>query len=136
MNVIVRNVLAVILGIVACFVAKFIIISMSGSIIPPPEGVNMSDLESIKANAQLFQPKHFIMPFLDHSLGSLVGGLVAGFVAANRKITFALVIGALHLLAGIIAAMVIPAPMWFIALDLVVAYIPMAYLGGLIAARK
>ena len=136
MNVIVRNVLAVVLGIVACFVAKFIIISISSSIIPPPEGMNMNDLESIKANAHLFQPKHFIMPFLDHSLGSLIGGLVAAFVAANRKITFALVLGAIHLVAGIIAAVIIPAPMWFIALDLVVAYIPMAYLGGVIAARK
>ena len=37
---------------------------------------------------------------------------------------------------GIFAATVIPAPMWFIALDLVVAYIPMAYFGWLIAARK
>lgn len=136
MNVKVRNVLAVILGIVACVLAKFIIISISGSIIPPPEGMNVNDLESIKANAHLFQPKHFIMPFLDHSLGSLIGGLVAAFVAANRKITFALVIGAIHLVGGIFAATIIPAPMWFISLDLVVAYIPMAYLGGLIAERK
>lgn len=137
MNVkIVRNVLAVILGIVACVVAKFIIISISGSIVPPPEGMNMNDLESIKANAHLFEPKHFIMPFLDHSIGSLVGGLAAAFVAATRKITFALVIGAIHLVGGIFAAAIIPAPIWFIALDLIVAYIPMAYLGGLIAAKK
>jgi len=136
MNSIVRNILAVVLGIVACFVAKFIIISISGSIIPPPEGMDMNDLESIKANAHLFQPKHFIMPFLDHSLGSLVGGSVAAFVAADRKITFALVIGAIHIIGGIIAAAIIPAPIWFIVLDLVVAYIPMAYLGGFIAARK
>ncbi len=136
MNSIVRNILAVVLGIVACFAAKFIIISISGSIVPPPEGMNMNDLESIKANAHLFQPKHFIMPFLDHSLGSLIGGLVAALVAANRKITFALVIGALHLVGGIFAAMLIPAPLWFIVLDLIVAYIPMAYLGGLIASRK
>jgi len=136
MNMILRNVLAVVLGIVACFVAKFMIIAIGGSIIPPPEGVNMNDLESIKANANLFQAKHFVTPFLEHSLGSLFGGLVAALVAANRKIIFALVIGGLHLLGGIIAAAVIPAPMWFIALDLVVAYLPMAYLGGLIAARK
>ncbi len=136
MNSIVRNILAVILGIIALVVAKFIIISISGWIIPPPEGMDMNDLESIKANAHLFQPKHFIMPFLDHSLGSLFGGLVAAFVAASRKITFALVIGAIHLIGGVFAAAIIPAPIWFIALDLVVAYIPMAYLGGLIAANE
>lgn len=136
MNQTVRNILAVILGIVACFAAKFTIISISSSMIPPPVGMNMNDLESVKANAHLFQPKHFIMPFLDHSLGSLFGGMVAAFVAANRKITFALVIGGLHLVGGIAAAMLVPAPVWFIVLDLGVAYIPMAYLGGIIAARK
>jgi hypothetical protein len=136
MNTVVRNVLAVILGIVACFAAKFVIIAIGGSIIPPPEGMNMNDIESIKANAHLFQPKHFIMPFLDHSLGSLFGGLVAALIAGSRKITFALVIGAVHLLGGIAAAFMIPAPVWFIVLDLVVAYIPMSFLGGKIGAGK
>jgi hypothetical protein len=130
-----RYILAVILGIVACFIAKFVVISISGSIISPPEGMNMNDMESIKANAHLFQPKHFIMPFMDHALGSLVGGLVAALVAASRKMTFAIVIGAIHLLGGIAAAFIVPAPIWFIVLDLVVAYIPMAYLGGLIFSK-
>ena len=96
----------------------------------------MNDLESIKANAHLFQPKHFIMPFLDHSLGSLVGGLVAALIAGSRKVTFALVIGGIHLLGGIAAAFLIPAPVWFIAIDLIVAYLPMAYLGGKLVAGK
>jgi hypothetical protein len=136
MNPIVRNILAVILGIVACFAAKFVVVSIQPSIIPFPEGMNPNDLESWKAFAHLMQPKHFVMPFLDHALGSLFGGLVAAFVAANRKMTFALVIGAIHLLGGIAAAFFIPAPIWFISLDLIVAYIPMAYLGGLIAAKR
>jgi hypothetical protein len=29
----------------------------------------------------------------------------------------------------------LPSPMWFNTVDLVVAYIPMAYLGGMIAGR-
>lgn len=136
MNIIVRNVLAVVLGIVACFAAKFLVIAISGSVVPPPEGMNMNDIESIKANAHLFQPKHFLMPFLDHSLGSLVGGLVAALIAGSRKITFALVIGCIHLLGGIAAAFIIPAPVWFIAIDLIVAYLPMAYLGGKLVAGK
>jgi hypothetical protein len=135
MNSIVRNILAVIVGIVVCMFVNGGIISLSGSIIPLPEGLNPNDLESFKANAHLLQPKHFIMPFMAHALGSLFGGLVAAFIAANRKMTFAVVIGCVHLLGGIAAAFMIPAPIWFIALDLIVAYIPMAYLGGMIAGK-
>jgi hypothetical protein len=136
MNPIVRNILAVIAGIVVCMFVNGGIISLSGSIIPLPEGLNPNDLESFKANANLLQPKHFIMPFLAHALGSLFGGSVAAFVAANRKMTFAIVIGAIHLLGGIAAAFMIPAPIWFIVLDLIVAYIPMAYLSGIIGGAK
>lgn len=129
---IVRNALAVILGIVVCMFVNGGIIGISASIIPPPEGVNPSDMESIRANAHRFQPKHFVMPFLAHALGSLLGGLVAALIAATRKMTFALVIGCVHLLGGIAAAFLIPAPGWFIVLDLLVAYLPMAWLGGTI----
>lgn len=135
MNPIVRNILAVVVGVVACLLVNGAIISLSSSLIPPPEGMNVNDMESIKANAHLFEPKHFIMPFLAHALGSLVGGLLAGLIAASRKMTFALVVGFVHLLGGIAATLIIPAPVWFIVLDLVVAYVPMAWLGGKLVSR-
>lgn len=126
----VRNILAVVTGMLVCMLVNGGIISLSPSIIPPPEGVKPDDLESVRANMHLFQPRHFIMPFLAHALGSLFGGLVAALVAATRKMAFALVVGSVHLLGGILAAFLIPAPAWFIVLDLVVAYLPMAWLGG------
>lgn len=127
---IVRNILAVVIGAVVCLLVNGVIIGVSAAVIPPPAGVNPSDLESIKQNIHLFRPQHFVMPFLAHALGSFVGGLVAAVIAANRKLTFALVIGGLHLLGGIAASFMIPAPIWFIVLDLAVAYLPMAWLGG------
>jgi hypothetical protein len=136
MNSIVRNILAVILGIVACMLAKMAVMKFGPAIFPFPEGMNPNDLESWKTFAPVMQAKHFATPFMDHALGSLFGGLVAALIAANRKMTFALVIGCLHLLGGIAASFVIPAPIWFIALDLIVAYIPMAYLGGRLASGK
>lgn len=38
-------------------------------------------------------------------------------------------VGVVFLAGGVAAAFMIPAPVWFIALDLVGAYIPMAWLG-------
>ena len=130
MNPIVRNVLAVVVGIVVCMLVNGTIIGLSPSVIPPPAGVKVDDMESIRANAHLFEPKHFVMPFLAHALGSVCGGLVAALIAVTRKMTYALVIGFVHLVGGIVAAWLIPAPVWFIVLDLVVAYVPMAWLGG------
>jgi len=45
------------------------------------------------------------------------------------------VVGALFLAGGIAASFMIPAPTWFIVLDLVGAYIPMAWLGARIGSR-
>ena len=68
------------------------------------------------------------MPFLAHALGTFVGALVAYLIAATYKLQLAYVIGAFFLCGGVVASFLIPAPTWFIALDLLAAYIPMAWL--------
>jgi hypothetical protein len=59
-----------------------------------------------------------------------VGALATHLAASTRRSALAYVIGALFLAGGIAAAFMIPAPAWFIALDLLVAYLPMAWLGA------
>ena len=130
MHPIVRNILAVLAGIIAGTIVNMGIIKLSGSLIPLPEGVDPNDLESIKSNLHLYQPKHFIMPFLAHALGALAGAYIVARLAANHAMKFAIGIGAFFLLGGIAAVAMIGGPMWFNVLDLVVAYIPMGYLGG------
>lgn len=129
MNPILRNILAIIAGIVVGSAINMGIIMISGSLIPPPEGVNPADMESLKASMHLFQPKHFLMPFLAHALGTLVGAMVAALLAANNKIRLAFVIGIFFLAGGIANVMMLPSPLWFTILDLGLAYIPMSYLG-------
>jgi hypothetical protein len=65
------------------------IIMISGSVIPPPEGADLTTLEGLKSAMHLFQPKHFIMPFLAHALGTLTGAYFAAFIAATHKFKFA-----------------------------------------------
>ncbi len=87
-------------------------------------------MESIRSNIHLFEPVHFIFPFLAHALGTLVGAFVVAKLVTNRKMTFAIAIGIWSLLGGLAAAYLIPAPNWFIVLDLLIAYIPMGWLAG------
>ncbi len=136
MNDTLRNILAVVAGIIAGWIANMGIIMLSSSIIPPPEGVDPSNMESIKASMHLFEAKHFIMPFLAHAAGSFLGALVAATIAVSNKMRFAIGMGLFTMIGGVMAAFMIPAPSWFIALDLVVAYIPMALLAGKIASGR
>ena len=130
MNPIVRNVLAVLAGAIIGSIVNMSLIAVSGNIIPPPDGVDVTNMEGLKAALPLFESKHFIFPFLAHALGTLVGSFVAARLAANNKMRLAIGIGFLFLVGGITNALMLPAPAWFIILDLVLAYIPMAYLGG------
>ena len=108
---------------------------VSGSIIPPPEGADVTTTEGLKESMHLFQPKHFVFPFLAHALGTLVGALVAASVAATHKMKFALGSGVFFLAGGIASVFMVPSPMWYTIVDLIGAYIPMAYLGGRLAGR-
>lgn len=130
-----RNVLAIIAGIVIGGAVNMALITLSPSLIPPPAGVDVTNAESLAQAMHLFQPRHFVMPFLAHAVGTLVGALVAYLIAATYKAPIAYVIGAVFLCGGVAASFMIPAPAWFIALDLLVAYLPMAWLGASIGAR-
>ncbi|MBL9205838.1 MAG: hypothetical protein JNN01_12170 [Opitutaceae bacterium] len=135
MPILLRNILAVIVGFVVGSFVNMGLILLSPHVIPPPAGVDVSNVESMKASIHLFEPKHFLFPFLAHALGAGVGALVAYLVAGSRRAVFAYVIGVLFLAGGIAASKMIPAPTWFIVLDLVGAYLPMAWLATRVGAR-
>ena len=135
MHPILRNILALIAGLIIGSTVNMGIIMISGSIIPPPEGADTNTTEGLKAAMHLFEPKHFLFPFLAHALGTLVGAFVAALLAANRKMTFAFVIGLLFFAGGVASVLMLPSPMWYTVVDLVGAYIPMAYIGGQLAIR-
>lgn len=136
MNPILRNILAVVAGVVIGGLVNMGLITLGPSIIPPPQGIDPTDMESLAANVHLLQPKHFIFPFLAHALGTLFGALIAAKIAVSHQMKFALGIGAFFLVGGIMAVKMIPGPTWFAAVDLLAAYIPMGWLGGTLAGAR
>jgi hypothetical protein len=127
---IIRNFLAVLAGIVIGSIVNMGIILVSSFIIPPPDGADVTTTEGLKASLHLFQPQHFIMPFLAHALGTFTGALLAAFIATSHKMKFALGIGVFFLAGGISNTVMLPSPLWFTVLDLGVAYLLVAYLAG------
>jgi hypothetical protein len=104
------------------------LVTFSPALIPPPAGVDVANAESLKQSIHLFQPQHFIMPFLAHALGTFAGALVAYLLAVSHHKQLAFGIGAFYFCGGLAASFMIPAPAWFMALDLLLAYLPMAWL--------
>jgi hypothetical protein len=134
MNPIFKNILAAICGLVTGSVINMSIIMISGSIIPPPAGADISTTEGLTASMHLFEPRHFIFPFLAHALGTFAGAFFASLIAANHKLKFAMGIGIFFLAGGIASVFMLPSPLWYTVLDLGLAYIPMGYLAGRLAA--
>lgn len=135
MKTILRNVLALIIGLPLGGVINMALVQAGPRLIPPPPGVNMSDVASLAASAHLLEPKHYLFPFLAHAIGTFAGALAAHLLAGSHRAVLAFVIGVLFLAGGITASFLIPAPVWFITLDLVAAYLPMAWLGILLGRR-
>lgn len=136
MNPILKNVLAVITGLLVGNVVNMGIIMMSGTMIPPPEGADVTTVEGLKDSMHLFTPINFLMPLLAHALGSFAGAWVAAMIAATHKMKFAISIGTFFLIGGIYMVTLVPSPVWFTVLDLGLAYIPMAWLAGKLVASK
>ena len=124
-----RNSLAIIVGFITGSIVNMALVTVGPQIIPLPPGVDMTDPSKLVATIHLLEPQHFLFPFLAHALGTLVGALLAYLLAGSHQALFARIVGALFLAGGVVASRMIPAPMWFIALDLAVAYLPMAWVG-------
>lgn len=136
MSPLLRNIIAFIVGFAIGNFVNMGLITISGSIIPPPEGADMQTMEGLKASMHLFEPKHFLFPFLAHAGGTLVAAWITTMLAASRKLLLAMIIGGLFLLGGIIAVFMLPSPLWFSILDIVGAYIPMAYIGARLGSKN
>lgn len=107
-----------------------------GSLVFPISGVDPEDMDALAAVMPTLESQYFIFPFLAHALGTLVGAAIAVKIAASHQMKFAYGIGGLFLLGGIMMVYMLPGPIWFTVLDLTVAYIPMAWVGGTFALKN
>jgi hypothetical protein len=125
--------MAVVSGVIAGSVVNMGLIMIGGQLVPPPEGVDVTNMESLRSSMHLFETRHFLFPFLAHAVGTLAGGFVGALLALTHRVQIALGISAVFLLGGIANVFLLPAPVWFAALDLVAAYLPMGWLGAWLA---
>ncbi|MBX2814721.1 MAG: hypothetical protein KTR24_01935 [Saprospiraceae bacterium] len=101
MSPLIKSILAVLAGLVVGGLINMGLIMSSSYVIPPPAGVDPTDMESLAQGMHLFSPKHFIMPFLAHALGTLAGALIAARLAPKtHRQRAALVVGVFFFLVA------------------------------------
>ena len=134
MNIYVKNALAVVLGWLAGSIINMGLFQ-SGHSLFPIEGIDPKDMEALATIMPSLDFNFFIFPFLGHALGTLVGAWVAAKIARTKKMIFSLVIGSLFFIGGVMVNYMLTGPLWFTIIDLSLAYIPMAWLGGKLATK-
>lgn len=112
------------------------LVNVSKRIIPPPTGFDLSKLEGLQEAMSHMEPKHFLFPFLAHALGTLLSAVMIARFLRSQQLIFSMMAGILFLMGGVSMVIMLPeTPLWFVLLDLLGAYIPMAYLGYKIGFR-
>jgi hypothetical protein len=105
-------------------------LTLGTNLIPPPEGFNLNSMEGLKAAVPFLEAKHYLFPFLAHAIGTLISAVLISRFLKSQQFVFSMMAGILFLMAGVAMVIMLPGtPIWFILVDLIVAYIPMAYLG-------
>lgn len=103
-----------------------LIIMIGGKLFPVD--LDLNNMMEVK------EVKPFITPFLAHAIGSLAGAFAGALIAKNKQFV-AMFIVSVHYLGGLAMVISFPAPTWFVVNDLLMAYLPMGYLGWKLANR-
>ncbi len=135
MKKIIVNIVAILMGLFAGAMVNGGIINISSKIIPPPAGSKLQTMEGLIQAMPIMEPKHFIMPFLAHALGTFVGAILCSLVARSQKLILALFIGLTFFIGGFTMVFQLPAPLWFDLVDLIFAYFPMAWMGYKVVSK-
>ncbi len=134
MNPILRNLLALVAGWFGGSLVNMGLVKLGHALIPIV-GIDPSDMNALAEVMPTLDFKYFIFPFLAHAIGTLVGAAIAASIATTHKMKIALGVGALFLVGGIMVNYMLPGPTWFAVVDIVLAYLPMAWIGGKLAAH-
>ncbi|WP_417850183.1 hypothetical protein [Thalassoglobus sp.] len=136
MNHIVKNILAIVVGFLIGSIVNIGLVNLGMALVPLPEGADVSTMDGVRESMKLLTPINFVFPFLAHALGTLAGAYTAARMAASFQMLIALGIGLFFLMGGIMMVVMCGGPIWFIASDLLLAYLPMSFLGAILARKK
>jgi len=130
-----RNVLAALAGFIVALLVIAGVQYISSILFPMPEGIDLQSAEEIRQWVETLPIAALFLVLLSYALGSFLGGMAIGIIAKNKAVAIAIGVGILLTLAGISNLLVIPHPLWFTVINLVL-YVPLTIFGAKTAVRN
>lgn len=130
MNSRIKNILIFVGALILGSLVNGLIIQYGPLLIPPPEGVDFSTEKGLMEGMSKMEARHFVMPFLAHAFGTLVSAILMKRFAFENASRYTFGISFFYLFGGIYMVYLLPAPFWFEAMDIIFAYLPMAWLAN------
>ena len=108
-----RNVFAVVFGVVTAVILIMVIETMGHSVYPPASSIDFQDMQAMATYVDTLPIGALLFVMLAWGTGTIGGGLVACFIARNRAMVYASIVGGMVLFATIYTLTTIPHPLWF-----------------------
>ncbi|NNC44988.1 MAG: hypothetical protein HKN99_03815 [Winogradskyella sp.] len=112
-----KKVLATVVGLVAAAAVILVFEFLGEMFFPLPEQIDITDVDSIKANMDKIPTGSLVFVIMAHFLGILAGMVVTTYVSKETLVPV-LVVGGILLLATLINLFVLPHPIWFTIADI------------------
>ena len=129
-----NRILSVIMGVITGWVLVSIGDMINYKLFPAPKNFDYTNKESLKSFIDDLPVKAFLIMLLFWAISVFVGGFVTGKIAKLNWRKASLITGGILLLSSIGNMLMIPQPIWM-NIIVIIMYIPLAYLGGKIAAN-
>lgn len=132
MKSVVRSIVAVVLGFAVASAVMLVVETINGKILYPELGqleAGMTDPEQSRALLATAPAGAFLVVLIGWALGSFCGGFVATWIGKQPRYRHALILGVLLTFAGIANNLMVPPPLWFWVVGLLV-FIPAACAGA------
>ena len=124
-----RNILAVIIGLVTGMLFNMALVILNTALHPMPEGVTFEDAEGMATYIAGLPLLALLIILVAHVGQAFVGGLVAAAISRNASMAVAMVVGGMSLIAGLMNMLSMPLPAWMWI------EMPLYLLGAWFAAR-
>lgn len=117
---IVRSVGAVIFGLIAAIFFIVGVESMSSILHPFPPGVDPANYDACKAHVARYPAEVLLLVVLGWGLGTLASSWLATRLGPGRHLAYGIVVGSILLVATVANMLMLPYPIWFWVLNLLV----------------
>ncbi|MEZ6194556.1 MAG: hypothetical protein R3F20_02345 [Planctomycetota bacterium] len=108
-----RNIIAVIVGLVAGMVWNQLFVTLNATVLfPMPEGTTMDDAEKFRAYVETLPATAFLVVLVAHVGQAAVGGWVAARLGASRPAVLAWIVGILTAIGSVAAQLMFGGPVW------------------------